>query len=209
MKKEQVKSGYIKVRLGIGEVVIEKNLTEATLPDQYHINFGDEVVFKSLNPLFQEACHSRQMLVRMVLDDGKKEILGFAVISKSVHGLVQVQAWKCVPPQASMEDVEKAVWVENNIKEDKGAKKLNTNYVVLSYKKEEIEATITENGPNYRCCFTSKARKAATPGMTQAIKDCKGIKNKYTLYLYKNSFQLKQDMLDCGFKLVSTEIESR
>jgi hypothetical protein len=207
MTTEQLKSGYFQVRLGIGELVIEKNMSETTSLNHYLIRFTDEDIFESLDPFFQEACHSRQMLVRRVLDDGKKEVLGFPVISKSVQGLVQVRAWTFIPPEASMEDVEKAVWVENKIKEDTDARKLNTNYVILSYKKEEIEATVDVY--TYLCCFSLKARKAATPGMTQAIKDCKGINENYRFQIFKKSFQLKQDMLVYGFKLVSTEIETR
>jgi hypothetical protein len=206
MSTEQVKSGYVKVLLGIGNWEIEKNITKTTVRNTYLIIFDDEVVFKSLNPSFQDACRTRQMLVRKVLDDGKKEVLGFAVISRSVQGLVQVQAWTFIPPQASKKDVENAVWVENKIKEDKGARKFNTNYVILRYEKEEIEATV--NVSSYQCLFTSKARKAATPGMTQAIENCKSINN-YRFQINKNPFKLKQDMLVHGFKLVSTKIESR
>jgi hypothetical protein len=72
MRAKQLKSGYFQVRLGIGELVIEKNLSETTLPNQYLIQFSDDEVFTSLDPLFQAACFARQMSVRKVLDKKRK-----------------------------------------------------------------------------------------------------------------------------------------
>jgi hypothetical protein len=205
MRQEQVAKGYFKVQLRIGDLVIDMNLGKRSISRQYRIQFQDNDVFNTLHEEFQAACLSKQILLRMVKNG--KTVVGFAVITESVQGLVQVQAWTFIPPEASEKAVENPVWEKNTITEDKDARKRNTDFVVLSYEEEQIEATVDVS--TYQCIFTSIARKAATAGMTQAIKVCKGINDKYRFLINRKTFQLKQDMLDYGFKLVSTEIKSR
>jgi hypothetical protein len=206
MRQEQVAKGYFKVQLRIGDLVIDMNLGKRPISRQYRLMITDQDVFKTLPREFQAACLNKEILVRMVQNG--KEVVGFAVITESVQGLVEVQAWTYIPPKASKKDVENPVWEKNTITQDKDARKRNTNFVVLSYEDEEIEATVGEMGSNYQCCFTKKARGEATSVMKKAIEKCKvnGINDKYKFLLYRTPLKLNEGMLNYGFKLLSTEI---
>jgi hypothetical protein len=199
-----MKSGYVKVRLDIGGMVIEKNITEIGLLNKYNIHFTDQDVYESLPPAFKLACQSRQFNVRRVLEGGN--VIGFAVFTKAIKDLVKIQSWSIIPPDATTHEVDNPVWTENTITEDIVAMAVNKDNIVLSFNGEEIVATVAVHGPNYQGRLKLGARKTASSSMKQAIEECKGVTKQYTFLLYKSPLQLNDDMLKHGFKLVSKQV---